>query len=489
MPLQPIPLGARTNPDRANDDGAAVLINCYAEDASEEGKARLPIYACDGFAAFSTLTGSGSGGIRGFLNLDDTTLYTVTGSRLNRVTTAGVATDVAAVTGTGPVYMARNRKAATPQIAMVPSSGGSYYIVENNVVSEPTLDADIPKSLFNSVCAIDGYFVITLSNGEWYISGIDASTVDELDFTTATSNPDGLTRGLVRGRDLCLMGPRSTEFYVNTGAADFPFERIHTSSVGIYSGPTAVALTAASDGATADTIIWAASNADGAFIGIMMLGGYEARKISAPWVDRAFRDAIAAFPQSIRAFSHTRNGTTFYTLTSYTFTAEYNTRTGWWHKRTSASLEDYWQIVDAATFNGQTIYGSFSAAALYQASHNITPGSASVLSLKQSFDGGFTWNTTRTAAIGGSGQERTRAKFLRLGQSKEDGRVIELAISNAVMEAGTGNSMTVRPPPIHAWPAGTVLNALHVDVSSGASLTNRPKGIFLLSGDIEGIAP
>lgn len=481
MGLQPIPLGVRSNPDRTNDDGAVVLVNCYAEDAGEEGMARYPIYACDGFDAFSTLAGSGAGVCRGMLNLDDTTLYTVTGSRLNRVTTGGTATDIAAVTGSGPVYMARNRKETTPQIFIVPSSGGAFYLLQSNVLTEPTLAASIPKSLFNSVCVLDGYAVITASNGEWFITAVDAETIDELDFATATSNPDGLTRGIVRGRDLCLMGPRSTEYYTNTGNVDFPFERVHTSSVGIYAGPTAVALTARLDGSVADTIIWAATNADGAYVGVVMLGGYEARPISAPWVDRAVRGATAS---TLRAFAYTREGTTFYCLTSSTFTAEYNTRTGFWHKRTSSGL-NYWRIVDAATFNGQTIFGDYSSAALYQANHSIVRGSASTLTFKQSLNGGSTWNTSRTAAIGGSGAT-TRVKLLRLGQAKEDGRVFDLSISNAVMEAGTGNPMTVRPPTVHAWPARSTIHSAHVDVTTGASLTGNPMGIKQIAVDIEG---
>lgn len=480
MPLRPVPLGVRSNPERTNDDGAAVLINCYAEDAGEEGAVRYPIYACDGFTAFSTLTGSGAGVCRGMLNLDDTTLVTVTGSRLNTVTTAGTATDVATVTGSGPAYLARNRKTTT-QVAIVPSSGGAYYILESGALSEPSLAASIPKSLFNSVCALDGYFIITASSGEWFITGIDVSTIDELDFDTATSNPDGLTRGIVRGRDLCLMGPRSTEFMVNTGAADFPFERVSSNSIGIYAGPTAVALTATLDGSLADTVIWCGSNADGAYVGVLMLGGYDARKISAPWVDRAVRDATAS---TLRAFSYTREGTTFYCLTSSTFSAEYNTKTGFWHKRTSSGLA-YWRVVEAATFNGKTIFGDYTSAALYQASHAITRASASTLTFKQSFNGGSTWNTARAHAIGGAGVT-TRAKFNRLGQAKEDGRVMEFAISNAVMEAGTGNDMTVRPPVLHAWPAPTVAHALHVDVTTGASLTDDPMGIKQIAINVEG---
>lgn len=479
MAPQPIPLGLRANPDRANDDGAAVLVNCYAEDAGEEGEARYPIYACDGFAAFSTLTGSGAGVCRGQINLDDTTLYTITGSRLNSVTTAGVAADRGAIAGSGAVYMARNR-ATVPQIAIVPSTGGKYYILAGGSYSEPSLDADIPLALFNSVCALDGYFIITASNGEWFISSIDGSAIDELDFSTAASNPDGLTRGLVRGRDLCLFGPRSTEFYQNTGA-EFPFERVHATTIGIYAGPTAVALTATLDGALTDTIIWVATNADGAMVGVMMLGGYEARKISAPWVDRALRDATAS---TLRGFSYTRNGTTFYTLTSSTFTAEYNTRTGFWTRRTSSGLA-FWRVNDAVTFNGQTIYGDYSSAALYQASPSIVRG-ANTLSVRQSLDGGLSWNTTRTKSIGTTGAETTRAKFFRFGQAKEHGRVLELAISNAVMEAGTGVEMTVRPPPVHSFPASTRLHQLHVGLTMGVSATARPLALKQLSAEIDG---
>ncbi len=480
MAPRPIPLGLRSNPDRTNDDGAAVLVNCYAEDAGEEGEVRFPIFACDGYTSFSTLAGVGVGAVRGMINLDDSRLYIVSGSRLNSVTTGGAASDRGAIAGSGAVYMARNR-ATVPQIAIVPSTGGKYYILANDSYSEPSLDADIPIALFNSVCSLDGYFIITASNGEWFISSIDGSAIDELDYATATSNPDGLTRGLVRGRDLCLFGPRSTEFYQNTGAADFPFERVHATTIGIYAGPAAVALTATLDGALSDTIIWPATNADGAYIGVVMLGGYEARKISAPWVDRAVR---AATLSTLRAFSYTRSGTTFYCLTSSTFTAEYNTRTGAWHKRTSSGI-NFWRVADAATFNGQTIYADTSLGVLYQRSEAIVRG-VNTLSVRQSFDGGLSWNTTRSKSIGTTGGELTRQKFFRLGQAKENGRILEVSISNAVMEAGNGVAMTVRPPPVHAWPAPTRMHQLYIDVTAGVSATARPLGLRQISAEIDG---
>ena len=483
MPVRNVTLGLRSNPERRNDSGAGRLINCYAEDAGEDAPFRYPLYACDGFSSFSTLTGSGIGVCRGMLNLDDTTLYVVSGQRINSVDTAGTATDKGALATSGYAYMARNRK-TTPQVAIV-TSDGLFRIIEGGTVSTPSLDGSIPASLFNSVCAHDGYFIITLSNGEWYITSIDEGTsIDALDFSTAASNPDGLSRALVRARDLVLMGPRSIEYYTNTGAADFPFERVHASTVGLYAPASAVALSAVIDGSTADTIAFAAANNDGAFIGVMILAGYEARKISTPALDRAIRDEPTK--SSIRGFQYTRQGITFYCVTGSSFSWEWNAKTGFLHERISSGL-DIWRVVDAVTFNDETVYGDYTSGVLYQADHALTPGSASACTVRQSLDNGSTWNTLRAKSIGGSGAELTRLRFNRFGMAREKGRILEIALTNAVIENGTANSMTVYPPPMHAWPARTRMHALFVDATSGASLTSNPKGFARLAMDVDAV--
>lgn len=476
MPLAPVSLGLRSNPDRGNDDGAGRLINCYADDLGEDSKQRHPIYACDGFTSFGSLTGSGAGVVRGFLNFDDTTLYCVTGTRINRVTTGGTATDMAALATSGYAYLARNN--ASPANICIVTSDGLIRFITSNSVTTPSISGAIPSSEFNSVISIDGFFLITCSGGDFYTTSVDATTIDDLDFASASTNSDGLLRGVRRGPEAVLLGPKSTEFWRNTGAADFPFERVHSTTFGCYAAPSAVVVSAATD-----AVIMAATNADGAFIGIVMVGGYEAQKISPLALDRAIRDEPTL--SSIRAFTHTRSGTTFYTITGSSFTWEYNLRTGFWHERTSSGL-DIWRIVDSVHFGGKTIYADYNAATLYQASSSLTPGSASQVTLRQSLNGGSTWHTTRTKAIGGSGSERTRLRFNRLGQAKEDGRVLEIAMTNAVIEDGTANSMTILPQAIHSFPARTICNSVHVDVTSGASLTNKPKGILNLAADITG---
>ena len=108
MPIQSISFGTTSNPNRNDTQG--VLVNCYAENLGEENEVRYALYACDGYSSFSTLTGSGAGVCKGMLNFDDTTLYVVTGQRINRVNTSGTATDMGALATSGYAYMARNRK-------------------------------------------------------------------------------------------------------------------------------------------------------------------------------------------------------------------------------------------------------------------------------------------------------------------------------------------------------------------------------------------
>lgn len=475
MPEITVPLAAQADQARDTALNPTQLVNCYAEQIGTEGFA---VVACDGFAAWATPSGGAAGQIRGMLNLNDTYLYYVSGTRLQYATTGAGVVHLAELATSGHAYMARNRRGADgvgdPQVAVV-TSDALFRIIEDNIVSTPSLDAEIPSTLFNSVCHIDGYFVITMSNGEFYITAIDDGTdIDVLDFSSAQANPDGLTRGLVRGRELVLMGPRSTEFWANTGATDFPFERAHAEGYGVYCPAAAVPMVARVDGGMADTIIWPASNSDGAFVGVCMMSGYEARPISTSEVDRAIRADAA--PEDIRGFQYTRgDGTTFYCVVGTSFAYEYNIRTGFWHKRTSSGSR--WQVSDAAQFNGSTIFGDYDSAALYQRSESITPGSASTVTMRHSNDHGDTWSTARSATIGTSSQRTSRARFNRLGLSGEDGKVFELVVTNSVYEAGTANDMTIITPPVSTYPNRLIVDAFYVDFIPGGSLATRPKGI------------
>lgn len=473
MAVTPISLGLRSNPGRDRAISAARLINCYAEDVGDEGKIKFPLLACDGFTSFATIT---DGAVtRALMSFSDTAAYGVSGQRLFKVSNLGAVTVLATYATSGIVTLARNRREPNAQIAVC-SSDGLVRIVSNDVVTTPTIP---DGSTFNSVASLDGYFVFTDPNGEWFVSEIDSDTIDELAFAKAESNPDGLLRAAVRGRDLVLFGPRSVEFWQNTGNADFPFERTTSSSIGCYAAGSVRECTAVIGGNTADTIIFAATNSEGAYIGVFMLDGYSATKISTHAIDRAIR--LEGSTTNIKAFTTAKDGHVFYTIVGSTFTWSYDTVTGLPHERASDGLSR-WRVNDAMEFAGKTIVGDYTLGALYELSPTVAAASASTISIQTSKDNGDTYTTARTKSISSTNRKQ-RFKWARLGRSKEDGKVLKITVTNAVSENGTGVPMTVIPPHIHAWPQATKLWRLFVDLVPACSQTSRPKAITGLAVD------
>lgn len=473
MDWTPIALGSQSNPGRDPQAGDTRLINCYVEGAGNEGKTQAPIYACDGYQAFSTLAATGVAAPRAALALSDTALYVVAGTRLVKLNTSGTET---AITGslpaTGLVTMARNRREPNAQIGI--SVGGQFWVCENDVLTQVDL-TPLGSTTLVSVTAIDGYFLLFFDNGEIFASGIDASTVDPLDFAKAESSPDGGVVSKARGRELVLFGSASTEWYVNTGGETFPFERTSSSGFGCYAAGSAVNVLHIGQ-TVVDTIAFAATDALGAYAGICILDGYGATKISTPEVDRAI--TAESDRSLIKAFCYSREGHTFYTISTAAETWSYDHATGLWHERQSSG-STVWNAAMSVTFGSKVLVGHRTLAKLYQVTGGLyASGSDSVLTLKHANDIDEGWNATRTASIGGTGETGTQVRFNRLGQSREDGKQFEISISNAVIEDGVGTDMTVQPPIVHAYPRAVRFYAARVDVVSGASRTSRQKGIL-----------
>jgi hypothetical protein len=480
MPLTPISLGGRSNPGRYGQDSALRLVNCYVEDAGEEGRIRFPVYASDGYSTFaSTQTNDG---VRAMLALSSTAAYAVVGRGVYKITSAGVVTSLGGIAADGLTFMARNR-AATPQIVL--TCGGLVYEIEGDVLTQIN-DGDLPAP--NSVTNIDGYFIFTIEDGRFFITAIDDVTVDAADFSVAEANPDGLLVGKRRGRELVLFGPQSTEFHINTGNADFPFERQQVIDIGCYAAGSAAEVTFIRGESTTDTIVWAATDQQGAYAGVMMLSGYTGVKISTHAVDRAIRDE-GSDTDNILGFTWSAGGHTFYAIVGNTFSWVYDTVTGQWHERESYGL-DRWRVASCMTFAGMNILGDYASGNFYEMDHEtyteageplimkVTPPTVHawpspiriyalhvdaipgvginssedadanpVIMLDQSNDNGKTWSQIpqRSAAIGATGQYDARAKFTRLGQTKEDGRTFRLSCSAAVAKAITGLAVDFVP--------------------------------------------
>lgn len=481
MGISPISLASRSNEQRDTSAGGAKLVNCYVEFLGPDASHPTALYACDGWSDFSTLTSGGV--VRGqMLNLDDSLLWCVSGDNLYSVDTGGTATARESTMGlaSGEVaYFARNT-ADTPDIVLV-TSEGLIRTIAGTTVSTPSYHVDVGAADFNSVCGHENYFIFTKANSEYFVSGVNATTIDTLDFALG---PQGLMRAVVRGRDLVLFGTGSTDFLQNTGGTDFAYDRIHTTQFGLYAAPCAVALTGNIDGTVQDTIIWPATGPDGGYIGVMMLAGYQAQKISNFQLDEAIRGATAA---NLRAYAYTSQGHSFYTITdAATFSFEYNATTaqGLWHERTGSGLA-FAQTIAATEFAGSTLLGDYTSGNLYKLDTTATPAATSSVSVETSRDSGTTWTTARTKGLGTS--RTTRTKFASFGQSREDGFQVRLKITSAYVEDGNDIDMTCIPPPISAFPHHVQMHALYVDGTPGVEAGSEQRGMIKLSADIEAV--
>lgn len=460
--LVPLNLGLRSNPGRDPAAGSARIVNAYAEDAGKEGKIQYPLWASSGLSSWTTLPATG---VRAAIEVG-AKLYVVSGRQVYAVDAAGSYRVIGGIATDGPVYMARNRRDPA-QIGIV--SDGLYFLIDtgNNVFTHVS-DADLPAS--SSIACLDGYFIFPGYGDKWFISALnDGSQIDALDFASAESNPDRIVRCETRETELVLFGERTIEWWKNTGAEDFPFGRVTSKEVGCLSAGSVCKID--------ETLAWIAH--DGT---VRLMDGYSARRISTHAIER---DIAAVTASTIRGMSWWEDGHTFYAITSDDWTWVYDLVTGLWHERESYGL-NRWRVSMISRLGSELIAGDYDTGALYKMARtyqdeagqplvmtvqtppvmaypyrlqfselyvDVIPGAGlntttepnanPKLMLQFSDDGGVNWSNERMMSVGRLGNTKARIKALRLGVSREDGRMFKLSMSAAVVRGLTGAAVTI----------------------------------------------
>lgn len=339
--LKPISLGFTSNPGRAAAAGSARLLNCYAENAGNEQKAKWQIWACRGLASFSTFAGAGS--IRAMLEVDGT-LIVVAGVRIYTVSPGGTAIDVGGIATQGPVYMARNRR-AVPQVGIV--SDGVYVVYSAGSVVQ-VYDPDLSPP--TSIAFSDGYFVFSHENGTFsHTESDNATNINGLAFASAESNADTIVRMMALQSFVLPFGKKSIEWWQDVGGTPFAFQRDHSIQIGCAA--------AGSCAEVEQTIMWIADD-----LTVRILQGHSAVKVSTHAVDRA----IAKEPNvaNIVAVTWREEGHTFYCISGSTFSYSYDLSAKLWHNRESYGLSR-WRVSCVAEFNGQLVAGDYASTKLY----------------------------------------------------------------------------------------------------------------------------
>lgn len=453
-----IPFPLSSTPGSRPGEGAGRLINCFA---FKDGDAVLygPVPGLTPFA----LTGLGP---RGSL-LVGATLYVAVTDALLKVTADGVVTNVGPLQGSGLVTMARDNRAPSPDIVIVTENGA--FVTDGASVSDYP-DADVGSP--NSVSFLDAYFLFTYGNATIRASGINDTGINDQSFTKAEAKPDGLLRGIVKGRQFIALGQASTEFYDNAGLIPFPLQRSEVVDVGLF-GPWAVAGT--DDGWDKP---WLMVASDGT---VRRWDGYAPTIVSTRDVERSI--ATVADPDTLEAMVTTYGGNSVWSLSGPDFTWDYHINAGQWFERESYGLKRWRGRTSVKAF-GKWLVGDIQSATLmaldeaartegasplvvtaegwlksYPAGFRVNDlylqfstgqgredGKAPIetdprVSVSWSLDGGGRWGQPLLRSMGRQGQYGRNVRVGQLGLARTSGVKVRWSISDPVPFAFMGGTL------------------------------------------------
>lgn len=349
-------------------------------------------------------------------------------------------------------------------------------------------DLGVDQKPTTHVVWIDGYFIVNdLGTNKFWVSGLQNVNIDALSFASSEGNPDLVQALIDNHRDLWIFNEKTTEIFVNTGNADFPFERVQGGFIEV--GCLAKYSVAKIDG----TIFWLGRSESGQGV-VYSASGFRPQRVST----HAIEQAIAGYssPEAATAFTYEWKGHKFYVLNFQEATWVYDLSTGLWHQRAysnNGTLERHRAEVHAFDpGSGLHLVGDYESNKVYAFKDSVksddgteitrlraaphlsadlnrifyhkfqldmetgigldggVQGSDPTVMLDWSDDGGHTWSSERFAlADAGGGQigdYKKRVIWRRLGSSRD--RVFRVKITD---------------------PVDVTLIGAHIDIERGAS--------------------
>ena len=447
------------------------LVNLYPEMIPEGGKEPAFLSRTPGLRLLATV---GSGPIRGMHQFGGSG-YVVSGSELYKLTSGFASSLIGVVSGTGPVSMADNG------VQLFVACNPDGYIYNSSTLAfQQITDPDFPGAA--TVGYLDGYFVFNEPGTQkiWVTSLLDGTSIDPLEFASAEGAPDNVVAIAVDHREVWVFGVNSVEVWYNSGALNFPLERIQGAFV--ETGCAAAYSVVKID----NSLFWLGSDARG-FGVVYKVNGYTATRVSNHAVELAIQsygdisDAIG--------FSYQQVGHAFFVLCfpSVGKTWVLDIATSEWHER--AGFNGIAFVRHAANcymaFANLPVVGSYSSGEIYTydleiysdganpqkwlRSWRAVPagknslmwlthqklqldaevgvglvtgqGSDPQVMLRWSDDGGHTWSNEHWATMGAIGVTRRRIIWQRLGISRD--RVYEVSGTDPVKVVIMGAELSI----------------------------------------------
>lgn len=422
-------------------------VNLYVSEVESLGETNaVTLESAPGYTSFLTLAGDVRGsynaGGRWFV-VGGTTLYEIQG---------GAATVRGIVPGSGFVSMKRGRD----QVMMV-SEGLGYVYRLNTDVLEAITDTDWQGS--DWIEESDGYFIsVAPESDQFQVSAIDdATAVDALDFSSADSQPDKIVTHRVLKRELYFFGETSTEIWINSGDADFPFVRYNSTPIDVG----IVGLRAACN--VADTLVWVGQTQTGRGY-VYAMNGHQPVRISHRSVEEALSTSTDIGQCVTWAYQVEGHEFVGIQAPGMATTWVWDAASKQWHERGelhdgewSPLRMDHYTAVDGEHYAcaGSVIYHQSPSAYVIGSDalvrertwpHLVSPsledvsyrqlelacttGHGGNITLEVSNDGGYTFGAVLLRSLGAIGRRMQRVRWLFLGAARD--RVFRLRCSDAV---------------------------------------------------------
>jgi len=443
MNLQPVPLFGLGVQGKSSNVDAQRRVNLYVEVQSDPEKSILTLYPTPGLSTFVNM---GANPNRCLYEKGET-MYLVNGNKFYSLTNDGTTTVLGTLnTSGGRCAMADNGT----QIMIVDGTYG--YIYDTAALTFSLIvDADWPGA--DTVTFYNGRFVVNKpGTGQFFVSGLyDGMSWDALAYATAEADPDNIVRLIADSGQLMIFGARTTEFWGDSGAADFPYARIGSAAIewGLAARWSLCKFM--------DSLIFLRKNRLGQ-VQVCIQNGTDAQPVSTPEMDYVF-SSYAAYSDAT-GFAYMLSGHPFYQINFPTANESwlYDGQSKAWSKvqfgysgrhradqQVQLLAKNYvsdWENgklyrLQEGTYtdDGAVIVREF--VGRHQASGDFShisqlwlemesgvgiqsgQGSSPQLMMQVSRDGGHEWGAEVWRDIGAAGKYRARAVFNRLGRARD----------------------------------------------------------------------
>jgi hypothetical protein len=393
----------------------------------------------------------------------DGRLWAVCGGFVYRFASNGVPTLVGPInTALGRVSMAAN----SVEILIVDGNSGYLVDFETSGITAVS-DVDFPSGVTQAVF-LDGYFIVSADgSGRFYVNEVadDGSGWNGTDFATAEGSTDSTLAIAESSRELFIFGENSTEVWLNTGNASFPFERAGVAF--IERGIAARWSLAKLDGG----LFWLGTETSAGSGIVYRMNGYSPERISTHAIEH-FLSGLPDISDSY-AVTYAHDGHPFYALTlpSGDRTFVYDVATGAWHERAKFMTADgslsAWTASHHVHIFGKHLVSDITSGVIYELRDDTytdagdpilrlrsspvlsekqvrmffaelrlrmesgsDSNSDSLISLRFSDNGGHTWSSYLTTPLSVTGRYGVSPVWRRLGAGRN--RVFEISMNSPV---------------------------------------------------------